>query len=1342
MNLTLPGIDTNDMRKTYCTLKFYKSLLVCLPLFSDHTNPDAMVDENTEDKELPEAVQFFEDWCIQFLDRIFVVLSHQSPPKKDSSNAGDTISPSMFWSICDLFFNQLSPNMHARCLKKVFNFLTTEFLINAKKNIGHMCSAISFSDPKHTLELFVPMCYDRLIDSESGKLRNLTESETQWYVHIMSKVLLLSGAEILNYKRQIIDVIRLTYQSEDKKILKSSGKLIKNVLRSLTSSYALDIRSVNPEVWESEEFKKNHYKYWSEFPTIDNMSIRWHVPSQEEILFSIELVNTFMKLPYELVKAHVDELIVQKDKNSTKKKQIKHALVLIGYIVRGVDSLFPEIEDDIIPGNDRFTGSRPINAGLCLAEQVKDQAKLNYTFKELSLLCHDLCQAILKHKDNEDPALLGLITKLLYPIICKRGGITQLRYKQKRDNHEVIKVQSYKDVYSTRGQKYPRYLIVSRAVLEYKLRCVLHNEAISFTKTHELLLDDLAQLSLSSYSVVRKKAQRVLFATYGKFAEKVVLKYLPRFIDALKDPNSTDDERTGAIYCLEKYASVKNVIRNWDMMHRFLISICQTAHIERQTVQERLAALYDTYFSAFYHVAITSENISQYNNLLLSLVELVESNKNMHWKYQTLVTSFLMLMVRADKVVVPIPVATYFFKQMISDIDKIRHISVESIELILCQYKPVQKKKTISFGDDYSFLEANKWRNIKFPTNNKEWDSSDFYEKNFFGWYTCPKEIEIYDYSTRVSTDNLTSERTKLTEEFTKIMTDDFVKKLFETMVIREDTFSEANSQMFKGMFQIFKQDFLNKCKPHFENLLTKAGSGRQEETHYMSLSAEFVSGLIRGMKHWEYDAQDQTYQYLFPLLDKVLQETSMSCVGEWCECFEFAVCDRDPRRIKWIKDYMFDKFEKMIGNVDDSKLGFQSSSSNQVRYLRYLYGIVGETSWRDPDTLDRLLAILKKHLAHPYEQVRECISIFLSMIFKTRWRPARDQNNHSVFNTSVEVPENMQEFIRFVQEQFDNKLKALKSVDERIAASASDAAPDRTPELTDMKALSKTIMNWSNSLFSSYSPHCGLPFVTEFINLIAKVYGNCTSEDEDVQGLAADNLITISAYSFGETQALKTLNFLNDVLQSSTSTTGFTNWRVRQCLLEFIQVFGFRQQFYLVSEQDKLIELILSMLKDPQLEVRECASNTLAGFIKISEPKYIEQLVNRFRVWVKGDSVLTGKKQSRQKRKRASITSLQSSRNAPVNENDTLLRHSGVLGLSAIVKAFPYTLPDFLPAVLVQLAQFSNDHSQPVRDSTRKTFAEFWKQHGDLWHIQKKKLTANQLQVLNSLLISPSYYA
>lgn len=50
-------------------------------------------------------------------------------------------------------------------------------------------------------------------------------------------------------------------------------------------------------------------------------------------------------------------------------------------------------------------------------------------------------------------------------------------------------------------------------------------------------------------------------------------------------------------------------------------------------------------------------------------------------------------------------------------------------------------------------------------------------------------------------------------------------------------------------------------------------------------------------------------------------------------------------------------------------------------------------------------------------------------------------------------------------------------------------------------------------------------------------------------------------------------------------------------------------------------------------------------------------------------------------------------------NSAEPLKRHAGVLGLAAIIQAFPYTVPGFLPDVLMKLCRYASE-KQPLNVS------------------------------------------
>ena len=85
--------------------------------------------------------------------------------------------------------------------------------------------------------------------------------------------------------------------------------------------------------------------------------------------------------------------------------------------------------------------------------------------------------------------------------------------------------------------------------------------------------------------------------------------------------------------------------------------------------------------------------------------------------------------------------------------------------------------------------------------------------------------------------------------------------------------------------------------------------------------------------------------------------------------------------------------------------------------------------------------------------------------------------------------------------------------------------------------------------------------------------------------------------------------------------------------------------------------------------------------------------------------------------------------------------RHAGVLGLASLVGAFPYTVPDWMPAIVVELATHISD-AVPVKGTVKKAMGEFWRTHQDMWPIFKLMFDEQQLHTLTEMLASPTYYS
>lgn len=90
-----------------------------------------------------------------------------------------------------------------------------------------------------------------------------------------------------------------------------------------------------------------------------------------------------------------------------------------------------------------------------------------------------------------------------------------------------------------------------------------------------------------------------------------------------------------------------------------------------------------------------------------------------------------------------------------------------------------------------------------------------------------------------------------------------------------------------------------------------------------------------------------------------------------------------------------------------------------------------------------------------------------------------------------------------------------------------------------------------------------------------------------------------------------------------------------------------------------EIVELLFGLLADPHLEVREMASATLSGIVRCSQRRLIHVLRKRFTT---------------------AILSVKLPKRGTEGFNAALVQlHAGVLGVAALLAAFPYDVPDWM---------------------------------------------------------------
>ncbi len=86
-------------------------------------------------------------------------------------------------------------------------------------------------------------------------------------------------------------------------------------------------------------------------------------------------------------------------------------------------------------------------------------------------------------------------------------------------------------------------------------------------------------------------------------------------------------------------------------------------------------------------------------------------------------------------------------------------------------------------------------------------------------------------------------------------------------------------------------------------------------------------------------------------------------------------------------------------------------------------------------------------------------------------------------------------------------------------------------------------------------------------------------------------------------------------------------------------------------------------------------------------------------------------------------------------------LRHAGVLGLSSLIQFEPFSVLEWMPALLERLAVHTSD-PEPIKTSVLLFFTQFWSTHRDSWNLYSSMFDPALLDSLTELFRGQrSYY-
>uniref|UniRef100_A0AAQ5Y407 Proteasome activator complex subunit 4 C-terminal domain-containing protein n=1 Tax=Amphiprion ocellaris TaxID=80972 RepID=A0AAQ5Y407_AMPOC len=1288
----LPGVDPNDFSKCMITFQFIATFVTLVPLVDCSSALHERTDLTEVEREMCSASAEFEDFVLQFMDRCFALID--SSTLEQTREETETEKMTHLESLVELGLSSTFSTILTQCsldifkvaLEKVFNFATTNIFETrvAGRMVADMCRAASKCHPAESLKMFVPHCcnaINQIAVNEEVLNEEELDKELLWNLQLLSEVSRVDGDKILPYRSELVQILQLTLHLKCKQGYTLACNLLHHILRSTALIYPTEYCSV-PGGFHQPVSDYLPIKDWGRPGDLWNLDIRWHVPSVEETSLAFYLLDLILQPELQRL-----QRFAQGDQDMSR-DDVLQSLTIVQHCLLGAGVPFPLFAD-----------------------------------------------YILEHSEDDTKSLFSII-KIISDLLHFKGSHKH-EFDSRWKSFNLVKKSMENRVRHFIALLLCITLLIDRVMLQHELR-KLTVEGCQYRSIHQALMRDLLRLSTSTYSQVRSRAQNVLFTALGTY-NFCCRDLIPHVLEFLNPDNSsvTQQQFKGALYCfLGNHSGVclanlhdwECIALTWPAIVRSGLSSAMS--LEKPSIVRLFDDLADKIHRQYETIGIDFSIPDECCTVAKALmtagnpvpVEPVPSEEETQnglkrqeqknseaiepWKFEHIAIGFLSLLLRDDHQLPP-PAVMFFVKSLNHDSLYVRKVAISAVAGIMKQIKRPHKKVSspqksalVSAGDraDNEWLQYN---SSNLPRTQQDWDHCVFVEKTHWGYYCWPRKLMMYAPLEEQPKHNLSREEMTEREQiiFDHFSDPVFINQFIEFLSLEDrkgkDKFSPRRFCLFKGLFRNFSDAFLPVLRPHMERLVADSHESKQR------CVAEIISGLIRGCKHWSYLKVESLWELLCPLLRTALSNITIETYADWGTCIATACESRDPRKLHWL-------FEMLM----ESPVNGEGGSFVDACRLYVLQGGLAQQEWRVPELLHRLLQYLEPKLTQVYKNVRERIGSVLTYIFMID------------VNLPYTQPTTSPRILDFT-ERILLQLKPLTEGDEEIQNHViEENEVGEQDERTQAIKLLKTVLKWLiASAGRSFST--AVPEQLRLLPLLFKIAP--VENDDSYDELKRDAKTCLSLMS----QGLLYTEQIPMVLNALQEIAGSSSWHARYTVLTYLQIMVFYNLFTFMSDQKAVNDvraLVIQLLEDEQLEVREMAATTLSGFLQCNFLSMDAPMQAHFEALCK-----TSLPKKRKREVGCIVDTIPSA--------DLVRRHAGVLGLSACILSSPYDVPTWMPQLLMDLSAHLND-TQPIEMTVKKTLSNFRRTHHDNWQQHKQQFTDDQLLVLTDLLVSPCYYA
>lgn len=1414
LQLTLPGIDPNDEKKTRSTVTLYFHLLSWLPLVNDSAKkadmkatkargllskrlfddmePDLFAEvaelSADADQKMWELGAVLEEWALALLDRCFEFTKSRasatdgagsSHSKADGASKQDKHEDPIVMEVLNmlgLLYPQMSPALYAQALRKTVSFTSNVFFTSAfgGRVINQVVNNCVQGNPSEAVPRFMPLVLEKLrVTKTSIDVHSLMANEKIWLLHLLDGIVANNGSrELLNFREELRVILsKFLSTEEDKEVYDVAVMVLEHVLKSLLSVYPTDFRSLPPTEWaDGISEGSGMFQYLGTAVSFKKISIAWHEPNEQELAFGFELLQDH-------VLNILDSLDDMKSKNDTTVRTWISQLKRVHHGLQGAKNVLI----DHIPATDNALYSTSLP--LLRRELAGNEYLLNQYLSLKSTLMKRVHDIVVFWRENGNGSTLEIqlwhsLLSIIDHLLLWRGDHINAIFTKEKQN-AYIKATTL-DIPSLALRKIrqrdcslaprdavvlaSRNELVERVALFYSKRKVQEHYALarrimkedSPTRAlYEALLSDVELLLKNSYEAVRSEASTVMNESC-KLYPTWIYSRVPALITFMEGKDEGELKEESVMGVLQILSKPLVIVHLWKkqgpMLSRLLVALIKSndlivkrvdGDVGKVKVNAQLQALYLSILLSWRYVRNPERSTQLLEDLLAA-----EPASSEHWKIQLMHLVTLYPFLQPGEMPISLNVWKLIVRHLNNEVHPVRQVAVLLLAQLVKLYKrEVREDVNMDTDEVTAFLYTgdtitvlldavvNNHKNANRFAASADGQHADSAPSNWsFGVNEVIQYLSNnagnYPIAPPLSNVRLLSQP----RDVFKGISLSNVKLIQNLVQINPTGF--VQSGVFTALGELAADKIDSKI-------------GAEDRQAVLTTLAEWIAGVSRGLiKQTSMDVESvqSNMTVIVDLLRKILPQLSVVLIEPWAQVFYLISRPTYHRSDKLLPLEHFQPIlSLLLQELEDSFAQATAEDyARQVKWISLVESIAvhllpaasisnnSSVSTMASELGERVLKVIREQaLAHQYKLIRDRVAkmlFLLSMYGFTSTRSPSDQ-----------LP------IRGDAIPLDQLAQAT-GVSKLLTNGSATEGEEEIPEELYAK---ETAMQWLGCTEQFGDTRDFLTMMPKLFPVAFLTQNNAKAEVALLSRHTTDGVASSLRLYYVPNASDISVSDMEALFALLEEFSKHRFWKTRAAVLRFLTTFSFYHWLFFAAEMKQRVQtMVRSFLTDEQREVQDMAKYALRSLLHNERPETVDELSTQWREESQKARVKYPKLKrlyQKQTTDEASEEELAKTRKRIKSSEDAMAKN--VLGMSAIVLAFPYTLPSFVPPLFEELGKYLYLKPTSVvvsylEKAVKETLLEFKRTHQENWIETKRQFTPAQLDVIEDVLVAPSYFS